>query len=352
MREGYLMALVCSCGSWACSPTETSPHLEVRSHGESQQLCAGDLARYEAMLVAYEDRLGRDLQTPVKLDVWHPSEWPAHAFWKCGPSRGLGCYVRSSHHIYSSSHDIVVAHELVHAVARNTEADDPLFVEGVADALSRATEFGDVSPTLGLSNSEVYRFAGHFVRWLWETRGPECVRPVLWSDAKDVAAVFESACGSSFEDARDEYAASAPWRYPSFAGCDETDWVLDDGLDESIDFDCDDPSVRGQGTELVTTRVLEVDTPGLHHVWTSAAGVSLGSCAREVIEDAPSFHSLADRDVPPEWAAESRYLAGGRVHVLELPQGRVALTLTTSRDAPTQRVIITPADSTLPVGVF
>jgi hypothetical protein len=354
--------VVLVCGLLACtSPTDHTQHLEIEAHLD-MPLCAGNLARYESMIEAHEDRLGRDLHTPVALELWPAPEWYDLEWRKCDPHLLTGgCYARASHHIFAAFDDRSIAHSLVHAIARNRDVDDRLFVEGTAEALSQATTFPLIAPTLGVAADNInLASAGHFVRWLWETRGPACTRAMLWTDESDAVARFESACGSTFEAARDEFAASAPFYYPSPFGCGETDWVLADALDETLEFECDDPEVRAVEfrDELwrETTRVIEVETAGLHHVWTSAPRATLASCTRVPVDAAPAFRELGPRELPPDWAnapwSESeRTLEGGAVALLELPAGRLELVVMTTTEVLEQRVVITPADPALPLGL-
>ena len=230
-------SVVLVCGVLACSsPTDHTQHLEIEAHLDAP-LCAGNLARYETMVAMHEERLGRDLHTPVELELWPEFEWFEREYELCGPHRRGGCYARAAHHIDAEFDDRAIAHSLVHAIARNRSADDRLFVEGTAEALSGPTTFPEIAPTLGVNTDDIsHPSAGHFVRWLWETRGPECTRTLLWTDASEVAEVFESACGSTFEAARDEFGATAPYYYPSPFECGEIDWVLVDTLDETIEL--------------------------------------------------------------------------------------------------------------------
>lgn len=354
-------SVVLVCGVLACSsPTDHTQHLEIEAHLDAP-LCAGNLARYETMVAMHEERLGRDLHTPVELELWPEFEWFEREYELCGPHRRGGCYARAAHHIDAEFDDRAIAHSLVHAIARNRSADDRLFVEGTAEALSGPTTFPEIAPTLGVNTDDIsHPSAGHFVRWLWETRGPECTRTLLWTDASEVAEVFESACGSTFEAARDEFGATAPYYYPSPFECGETDWVLVDTLDETIELDCDDPEVRAMefrgelGREI--TRVIEVEAPGLYHVWTSAPRATLASCTRERVDEAPSPQMLGERELPPPWAdarwgEPGRALERGAVALLELPAGRLELVVMTTTEVLEQRVVITPADPALPVGL-
>ncbi len=230
---------------------------------------------------------------------------------------------------------------------------DPLFTEGLAEALSKSNGFGYHAPLVDQDSKDLdYQTAGHFVRWLIETRGMDCVKGVLGSKSANLFSDFRSACGNSFVEAVSEYSTAAPWFYPSPFSCAGDEIAPQEGeLVVAVDFDCDRLDVRANGPSLAVSRIVRIDTPGRYHVWTSAPAFTLGSCAREFILDAPKFYSAQDYAVPPHWALPSAFFAGGRVHTLDLEAGSLELTVITTWDELTHEVVIAPASPEIPVAI-
>ncbi|MCA9656002.1 MAG: hypothetical protein H6712_02025 [Myxococcales bacterium] len=123
------------------------------------------------------------------------------------PQCALVCYTPEG---YIAANWNALDHEVVHAVVARFADPAPFWNEGIAEVLTkRGTDrCGQVSVTDNVSareSTEVdYATAGHFVRWLVETRGIEPVLDVL----EDVP--VEQALGETLGELAAEHGVDAP----------------------------------------------------------------------------------------------------------------------------------------------
>lgn len=272
-----------------CGADYETEHLRITTHFDAP-LCAGNLDTYERSIDVLEAELGRTLDTPLDVDLWHYEDWTSEVRERCTRA-GLACYHRPSHRIFGILGTKEMRHELVHAVVRRST--DDMLQEGAAEALSGPTKFGFKRPALTREPESVsYVSSGHFVRWLQETRGLACVRAVLSVGHDDAASTFAEHCGSSFDAAVEDYSETAPWTYPNPFGCDfgaEDALTLETEVVEiDVMIDCDDIDTTAEDAGMFVSRHVTVEDAGGWMVWTNASSALLYRCEEESILLAPT----------------------------------------------------------------
>jgi hypothetical protein len=251
----------------------TTENLQIHTDVER---CAGDLARWDGFVEHVETYLDVDMPYVVDLHVWSDANFDGPAL--CGIDRS-GCFRDSRQAIYTAM--VAVEHELIHAVTADLGNRDAFFREGVAEALSGSTQFGLYPPTFpaGRSREVDYRSAGHFVRWLLETGGPEPMVDYLSTSGADVDE-FEAIYFSDFEQ---KYFAEAEPSYARVYEHPAPALVRDGAISWSSEliFDCSREDVRRGDPGLVVMRDFEVPEPGYYAFSSSTGGaISIRERAR------------------------------------------------------------------------
>ncbi len=267
--------------------------------------CAGDLTRWQGFVEFAQAYLGHSLSEPVELHVWQSEDFDGPRY--CDNDWG-GCFYRPRT-IYTG--DRVVEHELVHAITAQLGNRDSFFDEGLAEALSSATTFGQFAPAFPAgSSAEVdYASAGHFVRWLLESRGWSQLRAHL-SEPGGVAE-FEAVFGQELEELTQEFFASANPVYPrlyehpipSFDAAGDAIWA------SALEFDCEREDVRAASNGLEVVRELTLPRSGYYAFWSSVPGEVRGR-ARTVIEQGEGPLFSREFSLPGEQIAVGRLGAG------------------------------------------
>lgn len=327
--------VVLALASTACEPlpklTYETEHLRIGTAFD-QPLCRGNLDHLEQVITTAETQLQTNVKGPIDVYLWDPLEWSIDPGWCAGELSG--CY--SPGRVYSSPW--AVDHELVHAVVatlRNYPA--PFWSEGAAEALQSARTFWSGSSpidNLHLDSPQFsYRTAGHFSRWLLETRGPELYRALL-SSPRGTRAAFEETYGMTLEAAQAQYFETAPYSYGAIVSCDHP--VLEQRGDrewaETIDIDCDAVGVRAGPVGMGAMRVLTITQRGYYDLWTSAEIGVIGRCNDVVLESPPIPNDPSEGDVPPitEMFIEqffTRFSADGEPTSLDLVPGRYEISV-------------------------
>lgn len=321
-----------------CAPDYETEHLRITTHFDFP-LCEGDLVTYERMIDTSEREVGRQLDTPLDVELWTGVDWDEEALDRCGPDGPRACYQRGSHRILATLGDITMGHELVHAMTRRPTKSDLFFHEGAAVALSEATAFSWTRPQLTPRSGTIrYLGAGHFVRWLVEQRGWQCVRDVLSVNHDDAAAAFARSCGSSFDAAVEEFSTSAPWSYPSPLGCafhgGEEHELGDSLLEFDVTIDCTSEDAHALEIGVEARHVLHVSSEGRRVVWTDADALAISRCETEP-ELLAQPYTLADDRLPPSIVVPTRVLVGRQFNLLQLERGDYLLgVISSSRGEP------------------
>ena len=321
-RVAALAVLLCACGP---SPDRSYSTDNFDVHTEFvAPLCTGDLERWTQFVDHTETLLDIELKAGLDVHVWDETQWSADPW--C-PATTTGCYAPVRHRIFTTLASL--QHELVHAVAEGWGSRNAFFSEGVAMAFEgEATSFGWSAPSdnIDLGTRRVDRLtAGHFTRWLWETRDHELLLELLASKAD--AAAFEKIYGQSLADAEQQYFVEVPWSYPPlfFHEVPPLTALAGDYWQESVDFDCERPDVYGRLEGIAVIRLLDIDEPGTYVLWTDSDGISISRRQHEIIVDMADAEALAGGDVPNGFSA---WYAGGTLHVLELNEGEYELWVT------------------------
>ena len=212
-----------------------------------------------------------DVITPrlVDLYVWESDDFDGQLY--CGGDWG-GCFRHSTDRIYSGA--ATVEHELVHAITTDFPNRDAFFEEGLAEALSMATQFGQYAPRfpVGSSADVDYPSAGHFVRWLFETRG---IEPLLaHMDTDGGIAQFEAIYEQSLDDLTSTYFTDAAWRYPRLYDYPTPSFEVqgDELWSSDLDFACSRDDIRGAKDGLEAIRELTLPKSGYYAIWSSTGG--------------------------------------------------------------------------------
>lgn len=314
---------------FGCGADYETEHLRITTHFDAP-LCAGNLDTYEQRIDVLEAELGRSLDTPLDVDLWRFGDWDEPRETHCD-GFGQACYKRGSHRIFGILGTKEMTHEFVHAIVR--ESSDRLFGEGGAEALSDWTNFGRQRPTLNLDRDNIsYSTAGHFVRWLGETRGRACVRALVSAKPNEAEATFRERCGGSFEAAVEEYSQTAPWIYPNPFGCDfgitDEETLEPEGLDIEVTIDCDDIDTSAHEIGMNVKRRLRVEQAGMWTIWTDSAdsAASVSRCEDDTIEIAPHYWISDDR-IPPINSFNLRGNGKGKVGRVWLDPGEYHLSV-------------------------
>lgn len=283
------LACAAGCEKIDLPPLEYETETTVVGTAFDAPLCQADLAFLDERVRFAEQMLGVQAELPIEVYLYETGEVP------CGGLTPFGCYNRTKRIVTSSWPD--VAHELVHAVAHSISFPSKFWSEGVAVALDGT---GTHRSTVELTPAELsgkqridYAAAGHFVRWLIETRGVDHLNRVI--DGDSVEDVF----GQSGEGLVQEYNETAPWAYPAWEPCPypEISAVADGEWEEELSFSCASEGATGaqwEGTSMV--RTLSLDAGTYEFEITGGLGALVVACQMDILaeEPDPPFKSNGD----------------------------------------------------------
>ena len=311
-----LLAVLSSGCSEEENPFEYTTLARVESHQEGR-LCEGDRRKIDERIEFVAETLGTNPPDAVQIALFPSAPVP-------GCNSPFGCYSRGVARATSQSLD----HEIVHAVAAPLGETRKLWGEGLAEALSGrflrrtwdaettvVTEWGETT-----SAELDYTLAGHFAKWIIETRGVEAYLRLYAGE--DV----ESVLGLSLDDVGAEYISDAPWGYSSDACLEPAAAVVLEEHTEDFEIDCDVDGMRhlvgGYPDSVALSKNLQVEGPGTYAVTLSRGwGFRVLRCLSEVVreEEPPTegggiFH---DADVLPPIPV----LLGNDENLLELQAG-------------------------------
>ncbi|MEX1367492.1 MAG: hypothetical protein AB1Z98_30470 [Nannocystaceae bacterium] len=323
--------------TWSIACSEQLPPIRyVTEQAEigttfEQSICPSDLHWLDGHIEFVEDLLGAASDERIEIYLY---DGPPP---QCAV---LGCYLDG----YVASTWSAVDHEVVHAVVDRFADPAPFWNEGIAEALTKRGTFRgyrqSVTDNVSARDSlEVdYATAGHFVRWLVETRGIDSVRERLRGIA------VEQALGESLDALEAEHAAEAPYTYPPIrdacdflplAAVDERSWS------ERIDISCDQESIsRFEGFWLSAVRTVELSAGRYELRTTGGQGARLVGCQDRAWPEPPP--AMVNGDVPN--AVENGQTSLGVlfdsdvVHQLQLTDGRYKVVLPTWEDEDTVEI--------------
>lgn len=299
------------CGEEPSTPpplpfSYSSAHLELHSDSER---CGGDLAQWDGFVDFAAERLGVETLDSLPVYVWEPAAFDGVEL--CGFEAG-GCFRASEGVVYTSTAEL--EHEIVHVLTQGLASSDSFFDEGLAEAMSGRTQFGQYPPYFPVSGStEVdYASAGHFVRWLIETEGLDQL--LAYMDGDGSIAAFEARYGGTggtladitaayFEQAAPRYRAMYRHPWPSMSAEAGPLWSSD------LEVSCAAEDVRSTRDGYEVLRELSISEAGTYAFWTS-----MGGRIRATVVDV----------VEPGDAAQlglSFMFAGGDIGVASLPAG-------------------------------
>lgn len=311
-----VLACVASCGAGESLPpiryeTETT----VVGTAFEDPLCAGDLAFLDKTVRFAEEMLGVEAETPIEVYLYDVGEVP------CEESP-FGCYTPGTGRVTSLWAG--VDHELVHAVSTSIKFPSTFWEEGVAEALNGAgTHLYDrmlSSDALTSVERPNYAAAGHFVRWLIETRGMDRLNRAIRQQP------LEKIYGQSAEELVADYNETAPWGYPAWAPCPqpEVPQVSDGSWAESLTFSCETELATAKewyGTSLFRTLALEAGTYEI--TLAGGLGALVVGCQMDVLEERPVEMSHGDlmNEAERSQTAFGTFLESGKVHEITITDG-------------------------------
>ncbi|MEM9459663.1 MAG: hypothetical protein AAGF11_36130 [Myxococcota bacterium] len=322
-----LLALgFCACGA---DDARVVTHIEDRAVVMfDRPLCRDDIALIEETIAHVEQSLDVKVEVPIEIAIWNRY---ANVADHCGEGPS-GCYTNGEIHTLWQA----LEHEIVHAVAAPLGRPEPLWTEGIAEALSNRTRVGHetVDAQLGLEDSRQvnYSTAGHFTRWLLEEYGVDGLRALARERS------FEDAYGLNLTDTIADYEARAPWSYPHWNPCrgqaldasPANVWVDD------IAVDCAAPwssTMYNSGPTVV--RTLDIEQPGTYRLFiTGATMVGALACQIDVLPDRPDDDMAGDiirestRDLPTFFVSDELY-------EIVLKPGRLQFSFTVEDEAAT-----------------
>ena len=317
---------------------ETALALLAGPFGEP--MCAGDEVFVDRQLERLQSELGAPLEGKVAVNIHAVYPVPG-----CD-SGGTGCFKDG----LINTRWEALPHEFVHAVAVHLANPADFWAEGLAEALSGArTERGEdrVLDIVDADNLDFsYRTAGHFVRWIIESRGIERFTHFYGGD------VFDAVYGATLAEIEQEFETDAPWSYPPLESCDLP--VLGQvagGYDDTIEIDCgEDPwTMRFDGSvpNVSAQRSFEVDEEADFALTVSGGmGVYIFKCQTAVLFEQTDDRMAGDvyselKTLPPTLLWES-----GERHVLRLEAGKHRMTIVAreGREADSVRVELSRAE--------
>ena len=268
-------------------------HLRIGTDYDAP-VCRGNRDHLERVVTSLEERLDTKVTAPIEVYLWGLEDpgW-------C-PEVGTGCFENNT--VYSS--EVSVDHELAHIVIATLGDPAAFWDEGSAEALqSDRTLFGLSAPIddLNLETARVnYHTAGHFSRWLIESRGIDSFRQLLRSSAGALEA-FEGAYDLSFEAAQEQYFNEAPHSYGALIACEHPALPQTDELtwSETLEIDCEAEHVYSTPDGMGMFRVLTIEQRGYYVLSTSAELGTIARCDDEDLEHPVTPDDPKHGDVPP-----------------------------------------------------
>ena len=175
-----------------------------------------------------------------------------------------------------------------------------------------------------------YGTAGHFVRWLIETRGLESVQSMIRGSNPEIE------FSATIEELAEEFETEAPFIYPDWSPCPYPDLTqVDEGLwVDDFDFDCasEDAERLAAGLSPSVSRAVDLEEGTYRVRMEDGLGVWLLGCQLETIQDFRSSHTadkeliLWNGDVLNEaqlaQTARPFLFEAGEDHLLQLTEGR------------------------------
>ncbi|MEX1367511.1 MAG: hypothetical protein AB1Z98_30565 [Nannocystaceae bacterium] len=297
-------------------------------------ICPSELAWLDGHIEYVEDLLDAGSDERIEIYLYQSVPPQCHLF---------GCYTEEG---YIASNWNALDHEVVHAVVDRIGDPPPFWSEGIAEALTRRGTYRGyrqaVSENVMASDStEVdYATAGHFVRWLIQTRGIESVRMVLEGGS------VEHAFGQTLAQLEAEYEEDAPYAYPPIRDAcdflplpavDEVSWS------EDIAISCDREGIfRFEGFWLSAVRTVQLPAGRYELRVSGGEGARIVGCQdREWSQPPPE---MVNGDVPN--AVEDGQTAWGvlfeseRTHMLDLTEGRYKIVLPTWDDEDQVQIVL------------
>lgn len=292
-------------------------------------LCRGNIELIEQSIAHFEQELDVKVEEPFEIAIWNRY---ANVVDHCGEGPS-GCYTNGEIHTLWQA----LEHEIVHAVAAPLGWPEPLWAEGIAEALSARTSDGqdDVVSLAGLQNYRQvdYATAGHFTRWLLEEYGIDGIRALARESS------FEQIYERTLDDASADYEANAPWSYPHWNPCRgqrldataENEWV------HEIDIDCDDPWSSAESESGPTVlRTIDIEQPGTYRVhFTGVRMVSALVCQLGTLSDPPANDARGDIVHETDGLVLPTFFVGDESYDVELEPGRLQFSLTASDETST-----------------
>ena len=327
-----VVLLTCACQELPELRYQTE-HLEIGTAFDAP-LCRGDLEHFERIVTHTEDLLDTNVDSPIELYIWDPLA-DGRPRW-CENEAALGCYRDGV--VYTSV--VAIDHELIHPVVASLAGPERFWDEGAAEALqTERTRLGATTPTSELESdgdAVNYNTAGHFSRWLIETRGIELFRALLIMPGGG-RAVFEATYGLELGEAEAQYLAQAPHSYGAMIACEHPPLTMleEATWSETITLDCAQADTYGGPQGLRTTRVFTVAARGDYALTISGEGGAISRCAHEDYELQPSLDQAeVYGDVPAytdTWIHQYvRVLPGQATTVLDLAPGDYELVVASS----------------------
>jgi hypothetical protein len=196
-----------------------------------------------------------------------------------------------------------VDHEIVHAVTREIDFPSLFWDEGAAEILSGRATRKDTSTVLRpedlvAAQLDTYLTAGHFSRFLVETRGWVAYNRIIRGES------FEAVHGESAALVTEEYEREAPFSYPPLEPCPypalrpdaENRWA------ETFPLTCEDSAATGTEWPMGPTVMRTVELSGGTYAFRvqGASRYFLVGCHTDVLSeptDPPSngdLHNEAD----------------------------------------------------------
>ena len=316
---------------------ETEWALVASAFGEP--VCRGDELFIDRQLERLQNELGVALENKVPVNVHAGYPVPG-----CN-SGGIGCYRNG---VVNTRWE-ALPHELVHVVAAPVGAPVDFWREGLAEAVSGGrTERGYelVVDSVDKDNLEFsYLTAGHFVRWLIESRGMGTFLDLYRGMA------FDAVYGESLAGIEEEFNADAPWSYPPLESCDLPGLELasDAAYDDTVEIDCDDPSgshFDGFVPRVSTARAFEVAEAGAYDLdVTGGLGVFIYKCQTSVILEDPGERTAGDVFSEIKVGPWMLLWGSGQRHTIALEAGKHRMTIVAREGhlTDTVRVVLAPA---------
>lgn len=323
-----LLALgLCACGSDSGRVITLVDERAVVTF--DRPLCRGNIELIERAIAHVEQSLDVQVEEPIEIAIWNRY---ANVADHCGEGPA-GCYTNGEIHTLWQA----LEHEIVHAVAAPLGWPEPLWTEGIAEALSARTRDGQ-DDVVSLVDLESYRqvdyaTAGHFTRWLLEEYGIEGIRAL----AREAS--FEQTYQRTLDDANAEYEANAPWSYPHWSPCQgqRLDATAQAAWFHEIDVDCDDPwsSAESQSGPTVL-RTLDIEQPGTYRVhFTGVRMVSALVCQLETLSAPPANDTAGDIVHETDGLVLPTFFVGDESYDVKLEPGRLQFALTANGEEST-----------------